>query len=129
MNEETKIKWLRIVIIVKIIVMVLLWGLPLWLAPASLLGMLGVAMPADPFFMRMFGCVMIGLVFLYWFGYQDPVKNRDIIKYGVIDNTLSFLTMLGVGFTTGITNPITWVSAGLVLLFAIAFYVLMPAKK
>ncbi len=128
MKEETKLTWLKRLIILKIIILVLLWGLPLWLAPASVLGLLSVVMPADPFYLRMFGGVMIGMVFLYWFAYKDPVKNRDIVRYAVIDNTLSFLTMLGIGFTTGITNPTVWISAGLVLFFAIAFYLLMPAK-
>jgi len=126
MQEATRIIWLKRTLIVKILVVALMWGLPSWIAPASMLKLFGVEMPADPFYMRTFGGVMMGLVFLYWFAYRNPVKNRDIIRYAVIDNTLSFLTILGVGFTTGITNPVIWVSAVLVALFAVAFYVLMP---
>jgi hypothetical protein len=69
---------------------------------------------------------MVGLVYLYGLAYHNPVRNRDIIRYAVVDNTLSFVTILGVGLTTGIANPVVWVSAVLVALFAVAFYVLMP---
>ena len=129
MNAEAKLVWLKRTLMLKILVVVLLWGLPSLLAPASVLELFGVAMPEDPFFMRMFGGVMCGLVFLYWFAYQNPVKNRDIIRYAVIDNSLSFLAILGVGLTTGISNPTVWVSAVLVLFFAISFWYLMPPKQ
>lgn len=126
MDQDNKLTWLKRLIILKILVVALMWGLPTWIAPESVLNLFGVEMPADPFFMRIFGGVQIGLVFLYWFAYKNPVRNRDIIRYAVIDNSLAFLTILGVAFTTGITNPTTWVSAVLVALFAIGFYFLMP---
>jgi len=128
MTAEAKLVWLKRTLMLKLLVVALLWGLPCLLAPASVLKIFGVSMPEDPFFMRMFGGVMMGLVFLYWFAYKDPVKNRDIIRYAVIDNSLAFLTILGVGLTTGISNPTVWVSAVLVLFFAIAFWYLMPPK-
>jgi uncharacterized protein YjeT (DUF2065 family) len=126
MNEATKLIWLKRVIIFKILVVALLWGLPTLLAPESVLRMLGESLPNPPFYMRIFGAVQIGLVFLYWFAYQNPVRNRDIIRYAVIDNSLAFLTMMGYALTVGITNPTVWLSAVLVLFFAIAFYFLMP---
>jgi hypothetical protein len=128
MTAETKLVWLKRNLIFKILVVALMWGLPSLLAPAPVLKLFGVDMPADPFFMRIFGGVQCGLVFLYWFAYQNPAKNRDIIRYAVIDNTLSFLTILGVGLTTGISNPTVWVSAVLVLFFAVSFWYLMPPK-
>jgi hypothetical protein len=126
MNETTKLTWLKRTLIIKILVVALMWGLPSLLAPEPVLKLFGVEMPEDPFFMRIFGAVQCGLIFLYWFAYQNPVKNRDIIRYAVIDNTLSFLTILGVGLTTGISNPTIWISAVLVALFAVAFYLLTP---
>jgi len=126
MQETTRLIWLKRTLLVKILVVALMWGLPSWIAPAGVLKLFGVEMPADPFYMRIFGGVLMGLVFLYWLAYRNPVKNRDIIRYAVVDNTLSFLTILGVGLTTGIRNPVIWVSAVLVALFAVAFYVLMP---
>lgn len=128
MNELTKLVWLKRTLIVKMIVVALMWGLPSLLAPAPVLKLFGVDMPADPFFLRIFGAVQCGLVFLYWFAYQNPVKNRDIIRYAVIDNSLSFLTILGVGLTTGISNPTVWVSAVLVAIFAVVFWYLTPQK-
>jgi uncharacterized membrane protein YoaK (UPF0700 family) len=68
----------------------------------------------------------MGLLFLYWFAYRNPVRNRDIIRYAVIDNTLSFLTIIGFALTVGVTNPTIWVSAVLVAFFAIAFFILIP---
>jgi hypothetical protein len=129
MNEANKITWLKRVLIIKILVVILMWGLPTWIAPEPVLNLFGTAMPEDPFFMRIFGAVQIGLVFLYWFAYKNPVRNRDIIKYAVIDNALSFITILGVGLTTGIDNPTVWLSAVLVAAFAVAFFFLIPAAE
>ena len=128
MTVEAKLVWLKRNLIFKILVLALVWGLPSLLAPAPILKLFGVTMPEDPFFLRIFGAVQCGLVFLYWFAYQDPVKNRDIIRYAVIDNALAFLTILGVGLTTGISNPTVWVSAVLVLFFSVSFWYLMPPK-
>jgi uncharacterized protein YjeT (DUF2065 family) len=126
MNEATKLTWLKRMLIFKMLVVALLWGLPTWLAPEGILKIFGETLPIPPFYMRIFGATQIGLVFLYWLAYRNPVKNRDMIRYAVVDNTLAFLTMMGYAFTVGITNPTVWVSAGLVLFFAIAFYVLTP---
>ena len=74
----------------KILVVALMWGLPSLLAPASVLKIFGVSMPEDPFFMRMFGGVMMRAGVLVLVCLQNPVKNRDIIRYAVIDNSLVF---------------------------------------
>lgn len=128
MNDETKIVWLKRVLLFKILVVALLWGLPTLLGPESFLKMLGEQIPNPPFYMRIFGATQIGLVFLYWLAYQDPLKNRDMIKYAVWDNSVAFLTMMGYAATVGITNPTVWLSAVLVLFFAIVFFVLMPKE-
>jgi hypothetical protein len=49
-----------------------------------------------------------------------------MIRYAVTDNTIAFLTLMGYAATVGITSPPGWFSAGLLLFFAIAFYVLTP---
>jgi hypothetical protein len=125
-NETTRITWLKRVLIFKMLVVLLLWGLPTWLGPASFLSLLGETIPEPPFYMRIFGATQIGLVFLYWLAYRNPVRNRDMIRYAVVDNTVAFLTMIAYAATVGITNPTVWLSAGLVLFFAIAFYFLAP---
>lgn len=126
MNEETKLVWLKRALVFKILVVALLWGLPTLLGSESFLKMLGEQIPEPPFYMRIFGATQIGLVFLYWLAYQNPVRNRDMIRYAVWDNSIAFLTIIGYAATVGITNPTVWLSAALVLLFAAAFYVLTP---
>ena len=126
MNEEKKLTWLKRVLIFKILVVLLLWGLPTLLGPASFLQMLGEQIPNPPFYMRIFGATQLGLGILYWFAYRNPVRNRDIIRYAVWDNSIAFLTMMGYAATVGITNPTVWLSAALVLFFAVAFYMLVP---
>jgi len=126
MTEATKLIWLKRVLIFKILVVALLWGLPTLLGPEPFLEMLGEQIPTPPFYMRIFGATQIGLVFLYWLAYQNPLRNRDMIKYAVWDNSVAFLAMMGYAATVGITNPTVWLSAVLVSFFAIAFYILMP---
>lgn len=126
MNEDTKLVWLKRALVFKILVVALLWGLPTLLGSESFLKMLGEQIPEPPFYMRIFGATQIGLVFLYWLAYQNPVRNRDMIRYAVWDNSIAFLTIMGYAATVGITNPTVWLSAALVLLFAVAFYVLTP---
>lgn len=126
MNENDKLTWLKRVLVFKMLVVLLMWGLPTWIAPEPVLQLFGETLPAPPFYMRIFGATQIGLVFLYWLAFKDPLKNRDMIRYAVVDNTVAFLTIVGYGMTVGITNPTVWVSAGLVLFFAIAFYALTP---
>lgn len=55
-------------------------GLPTWLAPEGLLKIVGETPPMPQLYMRIFGATQIGLVFLYWLAYQDPIKNRDMIR-------------------------------------------------
>ena len=129
MNENTRLTWLKRVLIFKILIVVLLWGLPTWLAPESILKLFGEVLPVPAFYMRIFGATQIGLAFLYWFAYRNPVKNRDIIRYAVIDNSLAFLTIMGYGLSVGITNPTVWLSGALVLFFAIAFFFLTPKAE
>jgi len=128
MKEETKLTWLKRTLIFKMLIVALMWGLPTWIAPESVLKLFGEVLPNPPFYMRIFGATQMGLLFLYWLAFRNPVKNRDMIRYAVVDNTIAFLTILGYAFTVGITNPTIWVSAVLVLFFAIAFYFLTPAK-
>jgi hypothetical protein len=101
-------------------------GIAYWIAPEGVLRLFGETLPNPPLYMRIFGATQIGLVFLYWFAYQNPIKNRDMIRYAVIDNTIAFLTLMGYAATVGITNPLGWLSAGLLFFFTIAFYVLTP---
>lgn len=126
MNKSNKITWVKRVLLFKMLVILLMWGLPTWLAPESILNLFGETLPDNPFYMRIFGAVQTAMIVLYWFAYKNPVHNRDIIRYAVVDNGLSFVTIIGFALTVGITNPTIWVSAVLVAFFAVAFYLLTP---
>jgi hypothetical protein len=126
MTEETKLTWLKRVLIFKMLIVLLLFGLPTWIAPEPVLALFGESLPKPPFYMRIFGATQMGLLFLYWLAYQNPVRNRDMIRYAVVDNSVAFVTFIAYALTVGITNPTIWLSAVLVLFFAIAFYVLTP---
>ncbi len=111
MNEELKISWLKRLLIVKMLVILFVWALPTWIFPEPVLNFFGIELPEDPIILRLLGSLQIGLVLLYWFAYRNPVRNRDVIRYAVFDNSIALITILGVAFTTGITNPIYWITA------------------
>ncbi len=46
MNEVTKLTWLKRLLIFKILVVALLWGLPTWLAPEGILKIFGETLPS-----------------------------------------------------------------------------------
>ena len=123
-----KITWLKYLLLFKIFVCIAVWGLPSLFGPASVLKIFGVTLPADPFFVRELGAITIALALLYFFAYRDPVRNRDIITYAVVDNSLGTLALIGVALTTGITAWFFWVSGALTAFFAVAFYFLRPVE-
>ena len=127
-STTQKITWLRYVLLFKVFVCILIWGLPSLFGPAPLLKLFGVILPADPIFVRMFGTIMIALGSLYYFAYRDPIRNRDIITYAIVDNSLGTLALIGVALTTGITAWFFWVSGALTTFFAVAFYYLRPGE-
>ena len=53
--------------------------------------------------------------------------NKDTkVIYAVWDDSIAFVTMMGYAATVAIADPTVWLSAVLVLCFAIAFYMLTP---
>jgi hypothetical protein len=120
--------WLKYLLLFKIFACIAIWGLPSLLGPASLLEIFGVTLPADPIFIRLLGAIMIALALLYSLAYRDPIRNRAIITYAVVDNGLSTLTIIGVALTTGLTAWFFWVSGALTAFFAVAFYFLRPSE-
>lgn len=129
MNGQQKLDWLRRVLLAKVIITFLAWGLPAMLAPPAFLGLFGIDMPQDPIFLRMFGAVVSALGIAYWYAYQDPLRNVAIVKVGVIDNGLATLTVITLGLTVGIGSWFIWVSGALAALFCVAFLVLMPDQS
>jgi len=128
MKENTKLSWLRTVLLIKVAACLFLWGLPMLIGPPALFEFLGLAMPKDTAYLRTFGAVVTALGFLYWFAYKDPVKNVAIIKYAIIDNGLAALT-LGVLTFTGKGNWMFTMSAVFALFVFIAFILLFPGEE
>jgi len=126
MEETTKITWLKRVLILKILAVLFIWGVPSLFGTAPMLSMFGVTLPEDPFYLRIFGAIMFAIALLYWFAYRAPVRNRDIIRYAVVDNGLVTIVVLVIAFTSGLSSWFFWVSAGLTAFFTITFAMLVP---
>jgi len=120
--------WIRRVLLVKVIVTFLVWGLPALLAPPAFLALFGIAMSNDPVFLRLFGAVVSAVGVAYWYAYRDPIKNIAILKFGVIDNGLVTLTIIVIGLTVGVSSWFFWLSAGMTAFFCIALVLLMPRE-
>jgi hypothetical protein len=126
MNTTQQNLWLRKVLLIKVIVTFLLWGLPALFAPSAFLALFGIKMPDDPVFLRLFGAVVTAAGVAYWYAYRDPIKNIAVLKFGVIDNGLVTLTIIVLGLTVGVSSWFFWFSAGLTAFFCIALIRLMP---
>jgi hypothetical protein len=126
MDTSQQSLWLRKILLVKVIVTFLLWGLPALLAPPAFLALFGITMPDDPIFLRLFGAVVSAVGVAYWYAYRDPIKNMAILKFGVIDNGLVTLTIIIIGLTAGVSSWFFWLSACITAFFCIALFWLMP---
>ncbi len=132
MEGAARIGWLKRILLFKTALCLFVWGLPTLLAPAAFLAIFGLNVPDDPVsitLLRLFGALATALTLLYWSAYKDPVKNRAIIKYAILDNGLATLTIIGLGLTVGIISWFIWVSAGLTTFFFISFLVLLPKAE
>jgi hypothetical protein len=128
MNASQRIQWLQRVLLIKVVVTFLLWGLPTLIGPPAFLALFDIEMPQDPIFLRLFGAVVTAFGVAYWYAYRDPLKNVAIVKVGVVDNGLVTLTIIALGLTTGVSSWFIWASAVLTASFCIAFLVLMPRE-
>ena len=129
MNASPKILWLRRILLVKVIVTFLVWGLPALFAPSAFLALFGIIMPDDPIFLRLFGAIVTAVGVAYWYAYRDPVRNIAILKFGVVDNGLATVTIIVMGLTVGVSSWFFWLSAVLTAFFCIAFASLMPGEE
>jgi hypothetical protein len=128
MNESTKLVWLKRVLLLKVVVTFLLWGLPALLGNEWFLGLFNLTLPEDPIYLRLFGAAVTAFGVAYWFAYQDPVQNRAIIQAGVVDNGLITLTVIFLGLTSGLESWFISFSGVLTGLFFMAFIMLMPSR-
>jgi hypothetical protein len=128
MNSSQRLQWLKRVLLLKVIVTFLAWGLPALLGPPAFLALFGIKMPPDPLFLRLFGAAVTAFGVAYWYAYQDPLRNAAIVKAGVVDNGLVTLTIVVLGLMGGVSSWFIWVSAVLTAFFCIAFLVLAPRE-
>ena len=126
MPTDLKLLWLRRVLFVKVLVTILVWGLPALLGPLSLLAILKVPIPADPIYLRLFGGACTAWGVAYWFAYKDPVKNMAIVKAGLIDNVLPTFVIVYMTITAQVSSVFVWISGLLTGLFFLTFLTLMP---
>ncbi len=129
MSGSSRMKWLRGILLVKVVVTLAAWGLPALLAPPAFLALFGISMPEDPIFLRLVGAIITAFGVAYWYAYKDPVKNTAILRAGVIDNGLVTLTVIVIGLTRGLSSWFFWVSAALTAFFCVAFITLMPREQ
>jgi hypothetical protein len=64
---------------------------------------------------------------LYWYAYRDPVRNVAVLRFGIAANGLTAATFVILGLTGGIPL-IACLSAALMIIFAVAFALLMPRE-
>jgi hypothetical protein len=126
MATDSKLLWLRRVLFVKVLVTILVWGLPALLGPLSLLAILKVPIPEDPIYLRLFGGAATAWGIAYWLAYRDPLRNVAIVKAGLIDNALPTLVIVALGITGRVSSLFIWISGLLTGLFFLSFLLLMP---
>jgi hypothetical protein len=126
MANDLGLIWLRRVLFLKVLITIFVWGLPALLGPLPLLALLGVPIPEDPVYLRLFGgaCTAWGVAYAY--AYRDPVRNVAMIKAGLVDNALPTLVIVFIGLTGGISSAFLWASALMTGFFFASFLILMP---
>jgi hypothetical protein len=129
MSNNRKLIWLKNILIVKVALILLVWGLPSLIAPMSFLQRLGVPTPDDPIFLRLFGAVVIAFGVAYWYAFKDPIHNIAILKAGIVDNGLATLVTFSFIVFYDLRSIIMWISAPLTLFFFISFILLMPKTE
>lgn len=128
MGADPKQIWLRRVLLVKTVITILVWGLPALIGPLPLLALLGVPIPEDPIYLRLFGGAATAWGVAYWFAYREPLRNVAIIKAGLVDNALPTLVIAYLMLTAKVSSVFIGISALLTGLFFLLFLVLMPRE-
>jgi hypothetical protein len=129
MDEKTKLIWLKRVLLLKVVITFLVWGLPALLGTAGFLRLFNLTMPEDPIYLRLFGAAVTAFGVAYWFAYRDPIQNRAILQAGIVDNGLITLTVIVLALTSGIESWFVYISALLTGFFCVSFALLMPARQ
>ena len=129
MDKKIKLIWIKRILLIKVIITFLAWGLPALLGPKWFLGLFNLSMPEDPMYLRLFGAVVTAFGVAYWFAYREPIQNRAIIQAGIVDNGLITLAIIYLALTSGIESWFISISGLLTGLFCISFIVFMPSRE
>ncbi len=129
MSVDRRLTWLRKILAVKVVLTLFCWGLPTLLAPPSLFQFLGVPVPDDPLFLRLFGAVVTAFGAAYWYAFRDPIRNIAILKTGVVDNGLVTLMILVFAIHYNLRSVFLLASGLLTFFFFISFILLMPRTE
>ncbi len=128
MMPSPKVVWLRRVLLIKTLITIVVWGLPALIGPLSLLALLGVPIPEDPIYLRLFGGAATAWGVAYWFAYKDPLRNVAIIQAGLVDNALPTLVIVYLTLAGKVSSTFIWASALLTGAFFLSFLLLMPRE-
>ena len=126
MADRDDHRTLRSILLVKWLVTLFVWGLPALLGPPALFAVLGVPLPDDLTFVRLFGAVVTAAAVLYYLAWKDPASSRPIVIYGVVDNGVVTVTIAVLALAAGLRSAFLLGSAALTAFFCVAFLVLMP---
>jgi hypothetical protein len=127
-SQEPKRIWLKRILLVKVLVTFLAWGLPALLGTTEFLAVFGLSMPDDPTYLRLFGAAVTAFGVAYWFAYRDPVRNRAIVQAGIVDNGLITLTVIVLALVRGLESWYIYISGVLTGFFCVAFVLLLPEE-
>ena len=90
---------------------------------------MGVSIPEDPIYLRLFGGAATAWGIVYWFAYKDPVRNTAIVKAGLVDNALPTLVIAFLEVAGKVSSMFIWISGLLTGLFFLLFLLLMPREE
>ncbi len=126
---DNRSRWLRRVLLVKVLITILVWGLPALLAPVSLLAVLGLPIPDDLIYLRFFGGAATAWGVAYWLAYKNPLRNVAIIQAGLIDNALPTLIVIFLAVTARLNSLFIGISGILTGIFFLLFLLLLPRES
>ena len=134
-------KALSIIFIIKIVLTVFVWCIPLLFFPATWLQWLGFPVPEPQLFLRLLGMAYTALVVGYGFGLRAAMQNQyphDVVWVGVVSNGGACILLANAAATSvwadwgNIAQWIMWGSlagTGLIMLGLIWFGLLASSSK
>lgn len=129
MNNRQRIKVLRPLLLIKWIATLLVFGLPALVGPPELINFFSLAYPQDPTFLRVLGAIITAVALAYFYAWQDPVANRAILKFGIVENGLAALTIAYLFIIGGVSSWFLWLGFLFGVFYFIAISAFLPEKE